>query len=93
MLQRNIIYLTDWEEAGWGITAYSATAPLCVHWQDSIVRNRLLQRLYGKGLKKLIVPLLVYKTLTLLNQRVGRKNAKRIRDLELLNLNPDRDIK
>jgi len=93
LLQRNIIYLTDWEEAGWGIAEYNSVGPLCVHWQNKIIRNGLLQRLYGKGLKKLIVPLLVYKTLTLLNQRVGRKNAKRIRDLELLNLNPDRDIK
>ena len=93
LINKKTVYLTDWEEAGWGISAYNIISPLCVHWQDRIIRNRLLRSLHDEGLKKAIIPLLSYRTLTLLNQKVSRKNIKRMRDLKLLNFDPASDIR
>lgn len=84
LINKNTVYLTDWEESGWGITAYNSIAPLCVHWEDKIVRNGLIGRLSDMGLRSQIIPLLAYRALVLFNQNIDRKDKKRIRDLKIL---------
>lgn len=84
IIQKNAIYLTDWEEAGWGIVAYNTITPLCVHWQDQTLRDILLVRLRDNGQKKITIPLLAYRTLMLFNQHIERENKKRKRDIMIL---------
>lgn len=84
IFRKNAIYLTDWEETGWGINAYNTITPLCVHWQDLRLRDMLLARLEDNGQKRITIPLLAYRTLMLFNQRIGRENKKRKRDFMVL---------
>lgn len=84
LINKRTIYLTDWEQAGWGITTYNAVAPLCVHWQNQEVRDRILGSLRDKGFEKIIIPLLAYGILVLHNQNIDKKTMKQMRDLELL---------
>lgn len=81
LFKKNAIYLTDWEEAGWGITAYNAVTPMCVHWQDQTLRNMLLKRLENN---EITIPLLAYRTLMLFNQHAQGSSKKRKRDFTLL---------
>lgn len=81
---KNAIYLTDWEEAGWGISAYNTIGSLSVHWQDQVLREMLLNRLEYNGQKKITIPLLAYRALVLFNQHAERKNKKRKRDIMVL---------
>ena len=84
VLHKNAIYLTDWEEAGWGIAAYNTVTPLCVDWKIRTLRDKLLGKLQDNGQKKLTTPLLAYRTLMLFNQHTKKENEKRKRDLTLL---------
>lgn len=84
IFQGKSVYLTDWEEAGWGINAYNTITPLCVHWQNPILRKRLFDILENNGQRKIIIPLLAYRTLMLFNQRMKRDNKKRKRDIKIL---------
>lgn len=84
IIHKNFIYLTDWEEAGWGITAYNTITPLCVDWKIQTLRDKLFAKLQNNGQKKITIPLLAYRTLILFNQRTKKENEKRKRDLMLL---------
>lgn len=84
ILQKKAIYLTDWEEAGWGINAYSTITPLCVYWQDQTLREVLLRKLQKNGQKKITIPLLAYRTLMLFNQHIEKGDKRRKRDFMLL---------
>ncbi|MBI2028792.1 phosphotransferase [Candidatus Gottesmanbacteria bacterium] len=84
IFDKNAIYLTDWEEAGWGMSAYNVTSPLCLQWQEKTLRDRLLARLRDNGEKKITIPLLAYRTLMLFNQHLERGNKKRKRDFAIL---------
>lgn len=81
---KNAIYLTDWEETGWGINAYNTISPLSIHWKDQTLKDVLLTRLQESGQKKITIPLLAYRTLMLFNQHIERENKKRKRDFALL---------
>lgn len=81
---KNAIYLTDWEEAGWGMSAYNTITPLCVDWENQTLRHKLFAKLQDNGQKKITTPLLAYRTLMLFNQHIERKNEKRKRDFALL---------
>lgn len=78
------IYLTDWEEAGWGIWDYNKITPLCVHWQNKTLKNILFSNLKSNGQKNIVIPLLAYRVLMLFNQNIERRNKKRERDLMVL---------
>lgn len=84
IINKKNIYLTDWEETGWGISAYNAITPLCVHWHNQPLRNTLLRKLFIKKQKNIHAPLLAYRILMLFNQRIEKKNIKRKRDYMLL---------
>lgn len=84
ILHKNAIYLTDWEEAGWGINTYNTITPLCVHWQDQTLRDKLFHRLKNSGQKKIAIPLLAYRTLMLFNQNIQKGDKKRKRDFMIL---------
>ncbi len=84
VFNKNAIYLTDWEGAGWGITAYNTITPLCVDWKIQTLRDKLFAKLQDNGQNKITIPLLAYRTLMLFNQHAKRENEKRKRDLMLL---------
>lgn len=84
IIHKNSIYLTDWEEAGWGMSVYNTITPLCVHWQDQTLRGKLFGRLRDNGQKKITIPLLAYRTLILFNQNMQRENKKRKRNIMIL---------
>lgn len=75
-LRDNLLYLTDWEEAGWGITDYNTVGPLSVHWNIPAIRNKLFSMS--------LVPILAYRILVLFSQRLDPSDNRRKRDLLLL---------
>lgn len=84
IFHKNTIYLTDWEEAGWGIRAYNTSALLCIYWQNKTFRNMLLRRLNDNGQKQIAVPLLAYRILMLFNQHIEKGYKNRKRDIMIL---------
>ena len=84
ILKGKTIYLTDWEEVGWGISTYNIVGPLCVHWQTRVIRNKIFMYLQKTKQNTLAVPLLAHKVLILFNQKMDRSHPKRVRDLKLL---------
>lgn len=85
IFHKKAIYLTDWEEAGWGINAYNTITPLSIYWQNQTLRYLLLRRLRDDGQEKITLPLLAYRTLMLFNQQIEKGNKKRKRDIMILN--------
>src|SRR3989339_609681 len=81
ILKGKTIYLTDWEEVGWGISTYNIVGPLCVHWQTRVIRNKIFMYLQKTKQNTLAVPLLAHKVLILFNQKMDRSHPKRVRDL------------
>lgn len=84
IFHKNSIYLTDWEEAGWGMSVYNTITPLCVDWKNQILRDKLFGRLQDNGQKKITIPLLAYRTLMLFNQYAKKQSKKRERDFAIL---------
>jgi hypothetical protein len=84
LINGHTIYLTDWEEAGWGISTNNIIHPLSVHWLDSKIKFSLIKYLNIQGHRRFISPLLGYHILTLLTQKIQKDNPKRIRDYQLL---------
>ncbi len=84
IFHKNFIYLTDWEEAGWGISSYNTISPLCIHWFDPRLRLALLGRLQDKRERSSTFSVMLYRTLVLFNQHMGEKDKKRTRDTMLL---------
>ncbi len=75
-LQGKFLYLTDWEEAGWGLSDYNTVGPLSVHWNIPETKNKL----YSKSL----IPLLAFRILVLFSQRLEPSDSRRKRDHSLL---------
>lgn len=75
-LNGKILYLTDWEEAGWGLIDYNTAGPLSVHWKVPAIKNKLFS--------KSLIPLLAFRILVLFSQRLDVSDNRRKRDLDLL---------
>jgi len=74
--QGKTLYLTDWEQAGWGITDYNTVGPLSVHWNIPEIRNQLFS--------KSLISLLAFRILVLFSQRLESSDSRRKRDYSLL---------
>lgn len=85
---KKTIYVTDWEEAGWGNPNYSLTTPLCF----SLGNQKFMQLLAGKlSLREMqsIKLLSTYKILTLFNQQMKTDDSRFIRDKRIIKLYTD----
>ncbi|OGC92198.1 hypothetical protein A2899_02275 [Candidatus Amesbacteria bacterium RIFCSPLOWO2_01_FULL_49_25] len=74
--QGKSLYLTDWEQAGWGTADYNTVGPLSVHWNVPEIRNKLFSRF--------LIPLLAFRILVLFSQRFESSDNRRKRDYSLL---------
>lgn len=85
VLTRNkAVYLTDWEEAGYGHQMFNWASPLATHWNDLTFRASLMTVMPSGNKKESIIPYLAIRALMLLNQSVEKKSKKRIRDIAIL---------
>lgn len=83
IFRKNAIFLTDWEEAGWGIKAINMITPLFIHFQNKKLKDLLLEKLENDDRNK-STPLFFYRILMLFNQQVSKNNYRQKRDLMLL---------
>ena len=79
------IYLTDWEQCGWGLSVYNAIGPLCVHWTDIYIRKSIENYLSKISSVTETNSLLAYRILILFNQKLPITDSRKVRDLEILN--------
>lgn len=84
LMKGKTIYLTDWEEAGWGMSSYNMIGPLCVHWETKEIRDSLIEYLRTSGQISELSPLLAYRALILFSQALPIQDERRIRDAQLL---------
>lgn len=72
IIQKRKIYITDWEEAGWGISAYNSTTPTLLY-QKYRVQNKKVQRILRS--------LLAYRILVFFNQKIHAGDKRSLRDV------------
>lgn len=84
IVNKKTIYLTDWEESGWGISTYNATAPMLL-FEYGIPSNDNIYPIFGNLNKKDVRPLLAYRILSLFNQKTDINDHRHMRDIKLVN--------
>jgi hypothetical protein len=78
------IYLTDWEEAGWGVSKYNATTPLLLYENDSVLSGEI-HSIFKNLPRRMLKALLSYRILVLFNQKTNTEDKRYKRDLLLIN--------